>query len=301
PGTVRVFYPTLDGITAGAALLEGCGHYPLIIFLHGNCIQDQLIYQRWWEIPAQLCRSGYIVAVPFLLAIQGTNYPFGAGFLQLPLDVLQWLRTSSEFGNQIMCPPATGVVGHSYGALVGAQLATQLRCPYVSLSGGWTEFNEPEWEVLDGLPGPSLFMWGSGGFGDIYAALEGPAAALWDRVTTLKHKLAITNGAHWDYLRAEEALCATDRGPCDEVPELATDLATTFFAKYLPPEQWASLKTSIGNDLLPPTNWREQLTPDQQFFAGGFMNGLELFPGTPGCSATHTWQLPGGATGSNTF
>src|SRR3981081_326964 len=32
PSRLRVFYPSVDGSSSGASILEGCGHYPLLLF-----------------------------------------------------------------------------------------------------------------------------------------------------------------------------------------------------------------------------------------------------------------------------
>ncbi len=66
----------------------------------------------------------------------------------------------------------------------------------------------------------------------------------------------------------------------------------------MPPERWSSLRTSIGNNLLSPDI---PLTFEQEFYAGGHLAGLQLFPFGEGCSATLSWELLGGATGSHVW
>jgi acetyl esterase/lipase len=64
PTACRVFFPSLDGAFSSAPILDGCGRYPLVLFAHGNCINEQDHYTKWFELPAQLARSGYVVVVP---------------------------------------------------------------------------------------------------------------------------------------------------------------------------------------------------------------------------------------------
>jgi hypothetical protein len=52
-----------------------------------------------------------------------------------------------------------------------------------------------------------------------------------------------------------------------------------FFAKYLPPELWPNLPDLIPDNLVPPPL---QLTPQQEFYAAGYLVGLKQF-----CEDTH--------------
>ena len=57
PGTFRVFYPSIDGSPPDAAMLEPCGRYPLIAFLHGHCRPDDpLNYTKWYELMVRVAR-----------------------------------------------------------------------------------------------------------------------------------------------------------------------------------------------------------------------------------------------------
>src|SRR6267142_1493243 len=69
PGACRVFFPSIDGAVFSAPILEDCGLYPLILFVHGHCNETEH-FKRWFELPAQLARSGYIVVVPEMTATQ---------------------------------------------------------------------------------------------------------------------------------------------------------------------------------------------------------------------------------------
>jgi hypothetical protein len=59
--SVRVYFPSLDGSPHNAALLVKCERFPLVMFVHGDCGGD--LFQQWISLPAQLARSGYVVAV----------------------------------------------------------------------------------------------------------------------------------------------------------------------------------------------------------------------------------------------
>jgi hypothetical protein len=44
---MRVFFPSLDGSPQDAAILQGCGLYPRILFFaHGDCNDDTDHYLR---------------------------------------------------------------------------------------------------------------------------------------------------------------------------------------------------------------------------------------------------------------
>src|SRR5690606_21136008 len=73
PTPVQVYFPSLDGAAASAPPLEGCGRYPLIVFVHGQC-SDPDHYRKWTHLPAALARSGYVVAVPNLHGIDNPSY-----------------------------------------------------------------------------------------------------------------------------------------------------------------------------------------------------------------------------------
>jgi hypothetical protein len=66
PAPLRVFFPSADWPDSEVLMLEGCGRYPVILFAHGQCDGDDHPYQRWFRLPAQLARSGYVVVVPEL-------------------------------------------------------------------------------------------------------------------------------------------------------------------------------------------------------------------------------------------
>ena len=95
PGSVRVFLPSLDGAVFDAPILAGCGRYPLILFAHGQCSEPGVDHhQKWFELPAQLARSGYVVVVPALPRTAGGAYPWdNDAELGLLLETVEWMRT----------------------------------------------------------------------------------------------------------------------------------------------------------------------------------------------------------------
>ncbi|HST47386.1 alpha/beta fold hydrolase [Jatrophihabitans sp.] len=159
PLTVRVYYPSLDDSPAGAAPLLGCGRYPLILFCHGSCPGEPLQYQKWIELPAQLARAGYVVAVPQVPDID--RLPIEVPATQEALrKLLDWMREGWENRDTLLPPPATGLAGHSYGALHAGILATTRPVlAVVSLSGVWEELSDP-FPIRQGA-WARLFTWGT--------------------------------------------------------------------------------------------------------------------------------------------
>lgn len=291
PARIRIVYPSVDGAPENAPLLEGCGRYPLVVFLHGQC-GDTDHFRAWDILPAQLARSGYVVAIPEL----SSSPPWGESNPDVALvqQVLFWMRGSWEHAQVLLPPPVTAIVGHSWGALLGARVARQLQSQgnlfkvgaYVSLSGPWIEWGYESLLPLD-LEMPTLFTWGTGS-DDVIAALEGAAAERWQQPGGARHKLVFLDGAHWDYLPEGQTSCANSRGPCSLVGSLAADFVTTFLSHYIPPERWWLLPSTIPHSLIPPPL---ALTEKQQFFVGGHLGGLAQIGTRVGCSVTHTWKI----------
>ncbi len=125
PVPLRIFFPSLDGSAESAPLLGGCGRYPLVLFAHGHCQGDTDHYDRWFRIPAQLARAGYVVVVPHLAGNAGGESPSVSTHPdEATLDaVLSWARSGWEHAGVLLPPPATGVVGHSFGAMLDARFA----------------------------------------------------------------------------------------------------------------------------------------------------------------------------------
>jgi pimeloyl-ACP methyl ester carboxylesterase len=300
PGRVRVFFPSTDGSPQDAEILDGCGHYPLVALLHGQCGEADH-YRAWDLVPAQLARSGYVVVVPEL----SSQPPFGEGAnpdVARVEQVLLWMRASWAHASVLMPRPLTAVVGHSWGALLAAVVAARLQAAgsvsaYASLSGGWLEWPPSPPRPLASLDMATMFMWGTGS-SDLFSVLEGAAASIWDEPRGASHKIVFLDGEHWDYLRESATTCGFWRGPCTLMRSLAADFLTTFLSHYMAPERWTLLNVTIPHSLLPPPL---DLTPQQEFFAGGHLQGLAQIASSAGCSVTHTWRLPPLGGGSVTL
>ena len=286
PARLRVFFPSLDGAVFDAAILEGCGRYPLILLAHGHCQGDANQFLKWFQLPAQLARSGYVVVVPQLTGIGG--HPSSDQTTQQTLaDTLRWMRESWEHRATLLPAPATGLAGHSFGALHAGILATNTQIAAVaSLSGVWIDWPDAAGPrpILQGSF-PRLFTWGTEAFSERDAILPD---SLWNQIAVPKHRAVFTNGEHFDYLYAPQLPCRGTKGPCRYVGEATADLVTMFFARYLPPELAPDLPGRIPNTLVPPPL---QLTPEQEFFAGGHLIGMGLFNGNAQCGVAITRVL----------
>jgi pimeloyl-ACP methyl ester carboxylesterase len=294
PFPCRVFFPSLDGAVFYAPILEGCGRYPLILFAHGNCDETEH-YKKWYELPAQLARSGYVVAAPELPDTAAGVGPWSEPHADMGrlAALLAWMRDGWEHSSVLQPAPSTGIVGHSYGALLAARFAAvNPISAYASLSGVWSEWPGTPPRPINVLTIPKLFTWGSG-IGDIFAALDGGP---WDALTVPKHRAVFADAGHWDYLPAGRSICENQRGSCTLVTALANDLVATFFGKYLPPELWPDLGTDVPDSLVPPPL---VLTEEQQFFAGGHLFGFQQIGNQAACSVALGWVTANGS-GSQT-
>lgn len=289
PATLRMFYPTYEGFTAGPPILKLClVRWPVVLFLHGQPPCPLADYHRlWFLLPAVLARCGYVVAVPSHAAA----FPGEAGSPgeTLALDVIDWVRDGWEHDRWVdKRPEATAVAGHSYGALLAARVAAARPSisAYVGLSGPFTEFGNPV-PVLQGIGAPSFFMWATGN--PITGAFENlDGGGMWNQVPSPK-AAAVHPGEHFDYI--SPTACGEPRGPCTLIQGVAADLAALFITRYAP---LASSTASIPVDLEPPS---VTLTPQQQFFAGAHLSGLSQIATREGCDVDLRWQ-DGGASGS---
>ena len=296
PTPCRVFFPSIDGAVFDAPILEGCCRYPLIVFAHGNCAEpggDH--YQKWFQLPAVLARCGYVVVLPSLPLTAGGAYPWdNDAELRLLEDVISWMRNGWEHRAVLLPAPATGIAGHSYGALLASRLALEAPISaYVSLSGVWSEWPATPPNRVRELAMPKLFTWGSG-IGDVQAQFD----AGWSQLQRPRHKALFDDAGHWDYLSPGASVCEGARGSCPLVSPLAADLVSIFFSKYLAPECWPGLEQAVADTLLPP---RLNLTQEQQFFAGGHLMSFSLLgPSRPGCKVTLSWATSNEPGGSGT-
>jgi pimeloyl-ACP methyl ester carboxylesterase len=294
PANLRVWYPSLEGSPENAPILSPSrGRFPLVLFLHGQCPQEAANHYRtaWFVLPAELARSGYVVAVPQL---GHASYPWESTEATLAADVAGWMRSGWAYRDQLMPSPGTAVVGHSYGGMLAARLAvsgSDVPAAYVSIGTPWSD-----WSVavpprpLAQLRQPALFMWGG-------ADALADAASLVNTVPMPRHTIMFSGATHWDHARTSASTTfgcdQVGPGPCRQVAALTADYTALFLTKYLRPDG-ASTDPVIGEDLrLPPV----QLTDDQHFYAGGHLTGLQALAATPdpACSGTHSWSTTSGS------
>lgn len=50
PALTRIYYPSLDGAVQNAPLLQLCGRFPLVLFLHGHCQPEDNHVYRWERV-----------------------------------------------------------------------------------------------------------------------------------------------------------------------------------------------------------------------------------------------------------
>ncbi len=287
PANLRVFFPSLDGSPQHGAMLEGCGRYPVILFVHGHCQGDPEHYLKWFRLPAQLARSGYVVVVPQITDI-GTHPSGGEPTQRMLADVLTWIRAGWEHRQSLLPAPATGLAGHSFGALHAGILATTTPVAAVaSLSGVWIDWPDasgprPIFQVAL----PRLFTWGTEPFSERDAMLPD---SMWNSIAKPKHRAVFTDGEHFDYLYDPQLPCRNSKGPCRYVGAATDDLVAMFFSNYLPPELWPNLPDRIPENLVPPPL---ELTFEQEFFAGAHLIGLKSFNATSPCAVALTQELP---------
>lgn len=283
PVPLRVYYPSLDGSVQNAPILQPCGRFPLILFLHGHCQSEEDHVYRWERMLAQLARSGFVVAAPFLSGIgsgpqQDTTFANAIG-------ALRWMRRHWPERQLLLPAPATGVAGHSYGAMVAARVATfEHVAAFAGLSAGWHEWNTfgdlpiPLW----GLNVPSFHAWGTEGlFSDALSDAD------FARIARPRHRVVLEGGEHWEYLSGQTGGCAPTGGGCHLLGPIAHDLLAGFFARYLPPsEAWVS-GAAIPHTLVPP---EIDLTFQQEFYAGAHLAGLDMARFSQGCVVTSSWD-----------
>jgi hypothetical protein len=287
PTDVRVFFPSLDGSPDTGEILRDCGRYPLIVFAHGHCQTDTDHYLKWFEVPAQLARAGYVVAVPRLPQISIGTRPLEAdGDLAILRDLVSWFRTGWSESAVVAPSPATGLAGHSFGAGLAGRLAAEgSSSAFASLSGSVARV------IRDALAVPKLFIWGSNEFVPPGVALTDSE---WAAVTPPKHRVVVADLEHWDYLSAGSTSCENERGPCGVARVAAWDLLIMFFANHLPPPAVTGLPSQIPESLVPPLPLN--LTTDQQFFAGGWLSGFPLLAQpNANCHLSLSWETPSGS------
>ncbi len=268
PSRLRIFYPSLDGSPENAPILRSCGLYPLVIFVHGDCFDQQ--YQLWQILPAQLARAGYVVAIPEVP--HGSNPSTNDAALDLLRALVLWIR--SQWTENTELGPSTGLAGHSYGAMVGGRLAAEGSiAAYVSLSGTWEEWDSngaPR--PLRSIGCPTLFVWGGNQGVDSFTEISDFE---WSLLSLPKHRAVFgADFAHWEYLPPKVSSCDDQRGSCPHAGGAAIDLVTMFFGRYIPPPGAPELPGRIPVSLIPPLL---ELTLEQEPFAGGFLTAYRAF------------------------
>jgi hypothetical protein len=257
----------------------------LVIFLHGQCAET-LHYTKWSLLPAVLARSGYVVAIPELSPSAPWN--LGDSTYTSVNDTLSWMHSSWPHKAFLMSS-VLGIVGHSYGALYGGQLAATVPVTaYVSLGGGWSEWPSIPQRPLDNITIPKLLAWGTN---EIFSALS---QTHWDSLSDPKYRLRFTGAEHWDYIPSSACASQVGVGPCNVVPALASDITALFLSKFMPPN---GAGLSIGENLMWPSH---PLTTEQQFFIGGHMQSFQTMATRPPCHADLSWTT-GGQSGTRSI
>jgi pimeloyl-ACP methyl ester carboxylesterase len=287
PALTRIYYPSLDGAVQNAPLLELCGRFPLILFLHGHCSEEENHIYRWERTLAQLARCGFVVAAPFLSLGSG---PLQQEPFDRALDVLRWMRREWTGRSVLLPAPHTGVCGHSYGAMVACRVAvSQPVSAFASMSAGWHEWSTygPTPIPLFQLAVPSVHMWGTEGlFSD---ALSEPDFA---KIASPRHRVIFEGGEHWLYLQNQSGGCVPSGGGCHLLGAVAGDLLAGFFARYLPMPELAGTASTIPPSLVPP---EVDLSFEQAFYAGGHLGGLRGLPFSNNCRIRTAWVVGSGS------
>ena len=287
PGPVRVFYPSVDGSPSGAPIEEDCCEFPLIIVVHGDCHApgETEHYKKWFLQAAQLARAGFVVAIPEIPSSSThPSDPSHPGLTRIG-DIRDWVLNDWE--HHELVHPNTGIVGHSYGALLAARFAQgnpNIKA-YASLSGVWEDWSSGPLPVLS-ITVPTLFIRGNDPFGDRFTGIGHFLGSL----PQPKHSVEFDGGFHWDYLLPGATACESavgGRGTCSSTPIISSELVQMFFERYL--SRGNSVDSRIPPSLVPPTL---SLTTEQEFFAGGAY--LEHLKSTS-CDITITWNTPDGS------
>jgi len=284
PGPARVWYPTFEvfadegGPPTPRRILKHClARWPVVLFLHGQPPCPIPDYNRTWtHIPATLARSGYVVIAPQHSAAEPLDNS-GVAFVQ---SFINWVRGPWEHSRWTdKRREAVAVVGHSFGAVLAARVATLSSeiSACVFLSGRWTFFDDFQ-QLLGGLNRPSFFM---NAPDDNFTDID--TSGLWDSFGFPKY-LAEYQGSHFDFISKPQG-CGPPPGACGVFKSVAADLVTLFLSRYV---GLGASKTFINLDLVPPD---KPLAPGkQQFFGANRLPGLALVQNAQGCSIDLKWK-----------
>jgi pimeloyl-ACP methyl ester carboxylesterase len=282
PGPARVWYPSFEVFTEGGSaprrILKHClARWPVVLFLHGMPPCSIPNYNRHWTtIPAELARSGYVVVAPLhdhAFPQDTSGVPFVSGFIDWVRNDWQHLRWTDKRRD------AVAVVGHSYGALLGARVASARSdisaCAF--LSGPWSELNDRD-SLLRGLGRPTFYMFTPD---ELFENVNDQA--LWDSFDYPKYAAEFA-GNHFDYI-SQPPGCGKPVGSCGHIRTVAGDLVTLFLSRYM---GLGASTTHINLDLVPPD---KPLAPGkQQFFGTNRLAGLEAIKTAQGCSVDLKWK-----------
>lgn len=282
PGPARVWYPTFEVFTEGGSaprrILKHClARWPVVLFLHGMPPCDIPNYNRTWTtIPAELARSGYVVVAP----LHDHAFPQDISGVPFVSSFIDWVRTGWQHARWTdKRPNATAIVGHSYGALLGARVASERAsisaCAF--LSGPWSELNDRD-ALLRGLGRPTFYMFAPD---ELFENVNDQG--LWDSFEYPKYAAEFP-GNHFDYITQPPG-CGKPVGACALIKTVAADLVTLFLSRYL---GIGASKTFINLDLIPPA--APFTSGKQQFFGANRLSGIELIKNQSGCSVDLKWK-----------
>lgn len=282
PVDVRVWYPAA---TSSGPPLTGCGLFPLVLLVHGQCAPDAAPHLHWESIAISLARSGYVVAAPNLGGLIHFDSATNLGQVR---DTVAWIVHQSPYA-PVVHRWEIGVAGHSYGGLLAMRYALGASFPPVSTVAVLGSAVSEDVPTLDALrarfTGFRLFCWGGGDtFGQIpdrdWSAAAGPG-----------HAVRFTEAGHWDvFPPIPPTPCATgfnERGPCDHTWRLTTDVLTMFFGRYLHPHLGSLPPDHIPPSLIPPPL---ALTPAQVPFAANHLRGFADMGDDADCAGTSRWR-----------
>ena len=288
PGPVRVWYPSdqvFPDDSGPRRILKMClQRWPVVLFLHGQPPLPTICptadyYRRWTTLPQRLAKSGYVVVVPSYTASRPTQ---GAPNIAMALSFIDWVRSGWQDANWVdKRPEATAVVGHSYGALLGAFVA-QARpaiSVYVGLSGPWGELDDPV-SALQSIDAPSFFMWMNQ---DVTGDENLDDRDRWNQIPAPKTG-ALFPGEHFDYLTPWSGCHGLPRGSCPLIEPVAADLSALFIMRHMPAIDLSQIQIPVT--LIPPS---VTLTPQQQFFGAAGLTGLTDIKTRAGCSVDLRW------------
>jgi pimeloyl-ACP methyl ester carboxylesterase len=286
PGNVRVWYPTYQLTTErperpapGGPILKGClARFPVVLLTHGlapcGFVGDNY-FRRWDTFPADLARSGYVVLVPQIIAIN----PFEDTTASEMAPFIDWARSGWEHAQWTdKRAESTAVIGHSFGAMVAARIA--LMRPTIGacvfLSGVWGQFDD-QVAVLKAINRPSLFTYVP------HARFEDMNDdGLWNSLPYTKYAAEFP-GEHFDYIDRSPAECEPPGG-CRLIQPTIADLAALFLGRFVPP---AYSTTVIPRSLAAPDS---PLTAKQQPYGAFRLKGIERIQTMGGCSLDLKWN-----------